>query len=82
MFFCFFLMACGFAMFSDLAPNKCGLFCVMENMLDSDLVGEKPTGAVNMSSLIKVLSVRVLNESISFNFVVIVVVFLLPAFFH
>lgn len=35
-----------------------------------------------MSSLIKVLSVRVLNESISFNFVVIVVVYLLTAFFH
>lgn len=34
-----------------------------------------------MSSLIKVLSVRVLNESISFNFVVIVVVYLLTAFF-
>lgn len=44
--------------------------------------GGKPTGAVNMSSLIKVLSVRVLNESISFNFVVIVVVYLLTAFFH
>lgn len=58
-FFFFFLRACGFVTFSDLAPNKCGLFCVMENMLDSDLVeGEKPTGAVSMSSLIKVLSVR------------------------